>query len=65
MAVMTWQPIETAPRDDRRVILWRRGYAEPMVVGYGSDWEGAHVAACSGHVFVGATDWMPIQESPC
>ena len=67
---MTWQPIETAPRDGTRVLVWgrheSRGYADGVSVA-------VHVPtatpphdlwAAHGGLVHGATHWMPLPEPP-
>jgi hypothetical protein len=66
---MTWQPIETAPRDGTRVLVWgrheSRGYAEGVSVAVPSAWTASHnVWAAHGGLVHGATHWMPLPEPP-
>lgn len=60
-----WQPIETAPKDGTRVLLFRRGWAESVSVGWwGGLWETWNVAGGITSEFVHPTHWMPIPEPP-
>lgn len=60
---MTWQPIETAPLDGTRVLLFREEFAEAMAVAWWnagtSDW-----IPVNGVLFVGPTAWMPLPQPP-
>lgn len=60
---MNWMPIETAPRDGTRILMFRYGWAESMAVGY---WDSTWSAFCpvGGSFFQGATHWMPLPEPP-
>lgn len=68
-----WQPIETAPKDGTRVILWccpkasiRRGFAEICRWGQHDDW-GKVWLRHNGKEIVGpdvATHWMPLPDPP-
>lgn len=59
---MNWQPIETAPKDGTRVLLYRAEYAESMAIGY-YDSEWACWNAIGGFEF-SASHWMPLPEPP-
>lgn len=62
---MEWQPIDTAPKDSRLVLI-----RQP----YGDDWSGTYVAYWSKvrkawmysdcSVVAGASHWMPLPEAP-
>lgn len=61
---MAWQPIETAPKDGTRVLLWARAestnYGYACVIGFharGEWWTGPVRALDAMH-------WMPLPEVP-
>lgn len=58
----TWQPIETAPKDDEFVLLWCADVSETAIVGYWGHrrWEFAH---CDSYPFE-PTHWMPVPDPP-
>lgn len=55
-----WQPIETAPKDETRVLLGRAGvHAMHTAFWRGGIWH------CGGHsYFNNPTHWMPLPEHP-
>lgn len=68
---MTWQPIETAPRDGTRILAWgtlhapgwndgERPSIEITVYGYGG-FAGWYAPAMGGWE---PTHWMPLPEAP-
>lgn len=58
-----WQPIETAPRDGTRVLLFRGEWMESMGIGYWSnDW--MEFTMVGGECFPGPTHWMPLPPPP-
>lgn len=72
-----WQPIETAPRDGARVLIYP-GAEEPMSVGYfdagwkkrwlsleGEVWGGCDCcgSGCT-HADASPTHWMPLPQPP-
>lgn len=58
-----WQPIETAPRDGTRVLVYRQGYADPQSVAYWSrDW--CEWTVPGGSCIYGVTDWQPLPNPP-
>lgn len=72
LAEREWRPIETAPRDGTRIMLWW-GYFEPYmapgrwnhVEGYDKVWEGweddtPHIPGNQECI----THWMPLPEPP-
>ena len=60
---MSWQPIETAPRDGTRVILCRPNHAESMAVGwYSSDF--GHWSLVYGTLWEDPESWHPLPELP-
>ncbi len=58
-----WQPIETAPRDGTRVILYREGYAEDQAIAWWdtviSVWR-----PVNGSVFTSVTHWQHLPSPP-
>lgn len=63
---MEWQPIETAPANDRKHILLfgdGSGFAECVFVGYWDDDAGKWFPF-DGNGFVKPTHWMPLPEAP-
>lgn len=60
---MDWQPIETAPKDGSRVLINRKGYAEPICVGwYSQDWK--EWKSVPGEWSWKPTHWMPLPDPP-
>lgn len=70
---MEWQPIETAP-DDERVLVWAQGFHNPVVAENSVyDWlmmgPGEHDLPCDGSPAGGLfrlkpTHWMPLPAPP-
>lgn len=59
---MNWNPIQTAPSDGTRVLLFREGFAEAMAVAWrGTDEEWRPV---NGSTFPEPTHWMPLPAPP-
>jgi len=60
---MSWNPIETAPRDGEAILATARGHT-PIVV-YWCDWLEAHWQPL-GQVWreVAPTHWMPLPQPP-
>jgi len=59
-----WQPIETAPRDGTRIILFRPNWVESMAIGfYYASYE-QWTVIYAGVEFCDVTHWMPLPESP-
>jgi len=58
-----WQPIETAPRDGTRILVFREDWVEDIAVCY---WlrELGEFIPIQGTVFIGATHWMPTPPPP-
>lgn len=55
-----WRPIETAPKDETRVLLARAGIPSMHT----AFWRGG-VWMCGGHqYFNNPTHWMPLPEPP-
>lgn len=75
---MLWQPIETAPKDGRDVILAlvnTRGHSESPALAYWNDedrstdhyqsgWYESTFSDCTYRVKFTPTHWMPIPEPP-
>ncbi len=59
-----WRPIGSAHRDGRRLLLYRKDYAESMAIGWWSDDFGGWEVAGSPGQFVGPTHWMNCPEPP-
>lgn len=60
---MEWQPIETAPRDGTRILLFREGWHVNCAVGYWRiDWH--EFAPVGGECFPQPTHWMPLPPPP-
>ena len=69
---MTWQPIETAPKDGRRILVYggtwegELGGKEPSVIAMGYAGDTVCVAdTCYYDAWIVApTHWMPLPEPP-
>lgn len=76
---MEWQPIETAPKDGREIIVWGVrggdwGYTEPEWTWTGARWSGGSLSVPAGWYETKATPrysngfspthWMPLPEPP-
>lgn len=61
-----WMPIETAPKDGTRVLLYRGGFAESMAVAWFScmEFNDDCWIPMNGSVFPEPTHWMPLPEPP-
>ena len=58
-----WQPIETAPKDETRILMYRTGYAESTAVGaYWPTWE--QWVSVPGSYTWKPTHWMPLPKPP-
>lgn len=58
---MTWQPIETAPRDGTYVLVWNTLSEAPIIAMYeGAYWEDSY----EGCTNIKASHWMPLPEAP-
>jgi hypothetical protein len=60
---LEWQPIETAPKDGRRVIIAIEGCPRAQI----SEWDvAAWVTIMAGRDWIGhkVTHWMPLPEPP-
>jgi len=80
MTQQTWQPIETAPRDATRILIYCPAASPParevFEAWWRSPWDGAPLKQCwwcydgnktmlSADVHgVGATHWMPLPDPP-
>ena len=58
-----WESIETAPKDETRVLLYRKGWAENTGVGRWST-NGKQWVSVPGDWAWKATHWMPLPEPP-
>lgn len=56
-ANMEWQPIETAPKDNTRILLWD-GQIASTGSWYHDEWAGDDYEA------IDATHWMPLPDPP-
>jgi hypothetical protein len=66
---MEWQPIETAPKDKERVLIFseRRGVREARFYCENSDgtvWYDTMVGGGPMTIFYDATHWMPLPAPP-
>jgi hypothetical protein len=59
---MEWQPIETAPRDGKRVLVWHRHWYAPSTGQWYGDWWGLVYAV--GPFASQPTHWMPLPSPP-
>ena len=59
---MTWQPIETAPKDGTETLLWEKGF-EVYAVGYFCELAEKWVVFGT-HWNWQPTHWMPLPEPP-
>jgi hypothetical protein len=67
-AVQIWQPIETAPRDGSKILLWARVHSpadatSSVMVGL-FDISFGWVTASYGGTPIVPTHWMPLPNSP-
>ena len=60
---MTWQPIETAPRDGSEILLWDKEF-EACAVGYFFEPFAQWVAFPGCTEEVNPTHWMPLPQPP-
>ena len=58
-----WAPIDTAPRNGTRVLLYRAGFAEDVAVCWWSEGVDEWEAVC-GNSFPEPTHWMALPERP-
>lgn len=67
---MTWQPIETAPKDGTEILVARAGYGMAVVSFRDGEWCNAGEWCFAGDVGWGGsmdvepTHWMPLPEPP-
>lgn len=64
-----WQPIETAPKDGRKVLLYDSGYVHSdssyLIAGFDMGaWWGQSTRSGVSIVWRNATHWMPLPEPP-
>lgn len=66
MAIKTsahWMPIDTAPRDGTRVLLYRTDWVEDTCVGFWNDvWKEWNTV--NGSVFPEASHWATLPQPP-
>jgi len=65
MASDGWRPIETAPRDGTRILVWRPRVGGPCVAVWNGEWPTPHMVTCpeSGKCWIGEW-WMPLDAIP-
>ena len=57
-----WRPIETAPKDGTRILVWVEGAESHEIVGWlGDCWFNGDV---TDFMFGDPTHWMPLPEPP-
>jgi hypothetical protein len=57
--IVEWQPIETAPKDGTRILLFRQDYEETIAVCYYSEnWNFWKIVL--GNFWANPTHWMPL-----
>lgn len=62
---MEWQPMETAPKDGRRVLCWNPNWQAPESgCLYGMSWAANGLAADKGGWKYQPTHWMPLPDPP-
>jgi len=68
---MTWQPIETAPKDETTVIIGGNGWVDVGFFTYVRNWKGQHgwyLLEESWRKYevstIEPTHWMPLPEPP-
>ncbi len=73
---MEWQPIETAPRDGTRLLLWAAWNDEPVIAswcvsrapysfeGWSTGWQTAGNYDVGYEALMGVTHWMPLPAPP-
>ncbi len=59
---MKWQPIETAPKDGTRVLVWHPEYSAPLTAQFYSDTWGIH--STLPRLFNQPTHWMLVPAPP-
>jgi hypothetical protein len=57
---MNWQPIDSAPKDGSRILLYRADWQECFAVGWWS-WDHMEWIPVCGTCFPGPTHWAPLQ----
>ncbi len=55
-----WQPIETAPKDERAILLGSSGF---VAEGYRNK-DGVFISYCIGALYSQVTHWMPLPPPP-
>ncbi len=65
---MTWQPIETAPKTSRAILVWCPERRNTYVVTWWSIDESrtswVHFGGTSGELYETPSHWMPLPEPP-
>lgn len=56
-----WQPIETAPKDGRRLLLWWPEWCDEPIKGW---WADGYWQCIDAVVEEGPTHWMPLPPPP-
>jgi hypothetical protein len=64
-AAQTWQPIETAPKDGTRILVFIDNGDDPIKTGGERDTDKAcWISSWSGEVLYPPTHWMPLPPAP-
>lgn len=58
-----WKPIETAPRDGTRILVYREGYAEPVAVCWWSKAFGDWLSVPGAYAWR-PDKWRPLPQLP-
>jgi len=67
---VSWQPIETAPKDGTWILVWKHDYDCPMSAQWGlldinpNKYTGMKGWSGYGYIFSDVTHWMPMPEPP-
>lgn len=62
--MIDWQPIETAPKDGRSVLVWWEHWALRPIVAYYHYQDGWLASEKLGSEGGGPTHWMPLPDPP-
>ncbi len=57
-----WMPIESAPKDGRKFLAWRRHSTLPLIVFYNADYD--QYECSEGHLVFSLTHWQPLPQPP-
>lgn len=60
--LLEWRPIETAPRDMVKVLVFAEGWASPIVATQLDRWDGWYSVPGKHHVK--PSHWMPLPDPP-